>query len=56
MVRTAIFGLGNVAERIHLPACQMIDNIQVIAVPEPGSLALLAVASALVGMRRRRSA
>jgi predicted dehydrogenase len=35
MLRTAIFGLGNVAERIHLPACQMLDGIQVIAASEP---------------------
>ena len=35
MVRTAIFGLGGVAERIHLPACRAIGEIQVVAACEP---------------------
>jgi predicted dehydrogenase len=35
VVRTAILGLGNVAERIHLPACRGIDAIEVVAASEP---------------------
>lgn len=35
MIRTAILGLGNVAERIHLPACGRLDEIEVVAASEP---------------------
>jgi predicted dehydrogenase len=35
MVRTAIIGLGNVAERIHLPACRAVDEIHLVAASEP---------------------
>lgn len=35
MIRTAILGLGNVAERIHLPACRAIEEIQVVAASDP---------------------
>ncbi len=35
MVRTAILGLGNVAERIHLPACRALAEIDVVAASEP---------------------
>lgn len=34
MLRTAVFGLGGVAERIHLPACQSVEGVQVIAACE----------------------
>jgi predicted dehydrogenase len=34
-IRTAIFGLGKVVEQIHLPACQAVDDIQVVAGCEP---------------------
>jgi predicted dehydrogenase len=34
MVRTVIFGLGNVAERIHIPACREISDIDLIAASE----------------------
>ena len=37
MVRTAIVGLGAVAERIHLPACQSLDNVQLVAASDPNS-------------------
>ena len=35
MLRTAILGLGGVAERIHLPACRAVSRINVIAACEP---------------------
>ncbi len=35
MLRTAIFGLGGAAERIHLPACREIPDIDVITACEP---------------------
>ncbi len=35
MLRTAIFGLGGAAERIHLPACRGVSEIDVIAACEP---------------------
>ena len=35
MIRTAILGLGNVAERIHLPACRAVAEIDVVAASEP---------------------
>jgi predicted dehydrogenase len=34
MIRTAILGLGNVAERIHLPACRAVPEVFVIAASE----------------------
>lgn len=33
-IRTAIIGLGNVAERIHLPACREAGELQVVAASE----------------------
>ncbi len=35
MVRTAIFGLGGVAERIHIPACRLVREIDLVAACEP---------------------
>ncbi|HEV2854322.1 MAG TPA: Gfo/Idh/MocA family oxidoreductase [Thermoanaerobaculia bacterium] len=35
LVRTAILGLGNVAERIHIPACRTVDEIVIVAASEP---------------------
>jgi predicted dehydrogenase len=35
MIRAAIFGLGKVVEQIHLPACHVVDEIQVVAGCEP---------------------
>jgi predicted dehydrogenase len=35
MVKTAIFGLGGVAERIHIPACNAVEDIQLVAGCEP---------------------
>ena len=35
MVKTAIVGLGNVAERIHLPACRSVGELQLVAASEP---------------------
>lgn len=35
MLRTAIFGLGGAAERIHLPACRDVSGIDVVAACEP---------------------
>ncbi len=35
MVRAAILGLGGVAERIHLPACRAIPEVEVVAASEP---------------------
>ncbi len=35
MLRTAIFGLGGAAERIHLPACRAVSEIDVVAACEP---------------------
>ena len=35
MIRTALFGLGNVAERIHLPACASVAELEVIGASEP---------------------
>ena len=34
MIRTALFGLGNVAERIHLPACRAVPEVVVVAASE----------------------
>ncbi len=34
-VRTALLGLGNVAERIHIPACRAIPEIDLVAASEP---------------------
>ena len=33
-IRTAILGLGNVAERIHIPACRDVDAIEIVAASE----------------------
>ncbi|MCI0398187.1 MAG: Gfo/Idh/MocA family oxidoreductase [Chloroflexi bacterium] len=35
MIRTAIFGLGKVAEQIHIPACQTVEEIQLVAGCDP---------------------
>ena len=35
MVKIAIFGLGGVAEQIHLPACSLLPNVNVVAACEP---------------------
>lgn len=35
MVRTAIIGLGAVAERIHLPACRSLEQLRLVAASEP---------------------
>lgn len=35
MIRTAIFGLGGVAERIHIPACRSISEIELVGGCEP---------------------
>lgn len=35
MTRVAIFGLGGVAERIHLPACKSLANVEVVGACEP---------------------
>ena len=35
MLRTAIFGLGGAAERVHLPACLDVSEIDVVAACEP---------------------
>lgn len=37
MVRTAILGLGKVAEQIHLPACQLVNELELVAGCEPGA-------------------
>lgn len=34
-MRTAILGLGNVAERIHIPAVQQIPDLQLVAASDP---------------------
>jgi predicted dehydrogenase len=34
-VRTALLGLGNVAERIHIPACRALPEIDLVAASEP---------------------
>ncbi len=35
MLRVAIFGLGDVAEQIHLPACAMLPDLSIVAACEP---------------------
>lgn len=35
MTRVGIFGLGGVAERIHLPACKSIPDVQIVGACEP---------------------
>ena len=35
MIRIAIFGLGDAAEQIHLPACALLPNVKVVAACEP---------------------
>ncbi|MBI3695729.1 MAG: Gfo/Idh/MocA family oxidoreductase, partial [Acidobacteria bacterium] len=35
MVRTAIIGLGGVAERIHIPACRAVGAIELVGGAEP---------------------
>lgn len=35
MLKVALFGLGGVAERIHLPACRQVSDLRVVAACEP---------------------
>jgi predicted dehydrogenase len=35
MIRTAIFGLGGVAERIHIPACRAVNDLELVGGCEP---------------------
>src|SRR5262249_11869982 len=35
LVRTAIFGLGGVAERIHIPACRAVPSMELAGACEP---------------------
>ncbi len=35
MIRTAVLGLGNVAENIHLPACLQVPEIKLVAASDP---------------------
>ena len=35
MVRVGIFGLGGVADRIHLPACSAVPEIEIVGASEP---------------------
>ena len=35
MMRIAIIGLGRVSEQIHLPACAMLPNVEIVATCEP---------------------
>lgn len=35
MIRTVVLGLGNVAERIHIPACRAVDGIEIVGASEP---------------------
>jgi len=35
MIRTAVLGLGKVAENIHLPACAAVSGIQIVAASDP---------------------
>ncbi|WP_218081770.1 Gfo/Idh/MocA family protein [Anthocerotibacter panamensis] len=37
MIRTVILGLGKVAERIHLPACQALSALQIVGASEPNA-------------------
>ncbi len=37
MFRVAIFGLGGVAEQIHLPACALLPGVEVVAACEPNA-------------------
>ena len=37
MIKTAIIGLGKVAERIHIPACQTVEEIQIVGASEPNA-------------------
>jgi predicted dehydrogenase len=37
VIRTAIIGLGKVAEQIHIPACQAVDEIQIVGASEPNA-------------------
>lgn len=34
-MRVALFGLGGVAERIHIPACRALDDVDLVAACEP---------------------
>ena len=36
-VRIALFGLGSVAEQIHLPACALLPDVEVVAACEPNA-------------------
>jgi len=35
MIRTAVLGLGNVAEHIHLPACLSVPELKIVAASDP---------------------
>ena len=35
MIRTAILGLGGVAERIHIPACRAVNGLELVGACEP---------------------
>jgi predicted dehydrogenase len=43
MIRTAVLGLGNVAENIHLPACLSIPEIRIVAASDPRPERLVAI-------------
>jgi predicted dehydrogenase len=45
MVRVGIIGLGGVAERIHLPACQRVVGVEIAGAAEPSKAAREAMAS-----------
>jgi predicted dehydrogenase len=45
MVRVGIIGLGGVAERIHLPACQSIAGVEIAGAAEPSPAAREAMAA-----------
>lgn len=45
MIRIGIVGLGGVAERIHLPACQQVAGVEVVGGAEPSQSAREAMAA-----------
>ncbi len=45
MVRVGIVGLGGVADRIHLPACQKVSGVEIAGAAEPSPAAREAMAS-----------
>jgi predicted dehydrogenase len=45
MVRVGIIGLGGVAERIHLPACQNVAGVEIAGAAEPSAAAREAMAA-----------